>query len=59
MEFCFGLGELSENETDRQWIETVTRNFERIAGEDKQISFEEFKKELNISEVRLQNLFSL
>ncbi|KAM9311945.1 NADPH oxidase 5-like [Gastrophryne carolinensis] len=35
---------------DAKWLEWVSKQFERIAGEDKQIDLEEFKTALNVKE---------
>ena len=43
--------QLTETEAERQWLEVVTQNFKRIAGEDGKISLDKFQKELNLTEV--------
>lgn len=37
---------------DARWLEWVTKQFETIAGEDKEIDLEEFKTALKVKEVR-------
>ena len=37
---------------DTRWLEWVTKQFEAIAGEDKEIDLEEFKTALKVKEVR-------
>lgn len=37
---------------DTHWLEWVTKQFESIAGEDKEIDLDEFKKALKVKEVR-------
>lgn len=37
---------------DARWLEWVTRQFESIAGEDKEIDIDEFKTALKVKEVR-------
>jgi hypothetical protein len=36
---------------DARWLEWVTKQFESIAGEDKEIDLEEFKTALKVKEV--------
>lgn len=38
---------------DARWLEWVTKQFETIAGEDKEIDLEEFKTALKVKEVRM------
>ena len=38
-------------EEDARWLEWVTKQFESIAGDDKEIDLEEFKTALNVKEV--------
>lgn len=37
---------------DARWLEWVTKQFESIAGEDKEIDLDEFKTALKVKEVR-------
>lgn len=37
---------------DTRWLEWVTKQFETIAGEDKEIDLDEFKSALKVKEVR-------
>lgn len=37
-------------EDDAKWLQWVTRQFETIAGEDREISLQEFKTALNVKE---------
>lgn len=37
---------------DTRWLEWVTKQFETIAGEDKEIDLDEFKTALKVKEVR-------
>ena len=37
---------------DARWLEWVTKQFESIAGDDKEIDLEEFKTALKVKEVR-------
>lgn len=36
---------------DTRWLEWVTKQFESIAGEDKEIDIDEFKRALKVKEV--------
>ncbi|OCT86723.1 hypothetical protein XELAEV_18020412mg [Xenopus laevis] len=45
-------------EDDSKWLEWVTKQFENIAGEDKEIDLEEFKTALKVKEVTLQSFFA-
>lgn len=38
-------------EEDTRWLEWVTRQFENIAGDDKEIDLDEFKTALKVKEV--------
>ncbi len=37
---------------DKKWIRSLTEKFQSIAGEDGEISFDEFKTELNFRQVQ-------
>lgn len=37
---------------DARWLEWVTKQFESIAGDDKEIDIDEFKTALKVKEVR-------
>lgn len=41
---------------DTRWLEWVTKQFETIAGEDKEIDLDEFKTALKVKEVRADDL---
>lgn len=41
---------------DTRWLEWVTKQFETIAGEDKEINLDEFKTALKVKEVRSDDL---
>lgn len=41
---------------DTRWLEWVTKQFESIAGEDKEINLDEFKTALKVKEVRSDDL---
>lgn len=41
---------------DTHWLEWVTKQFETIAGEDKEIDLDEFKTALKVKEVRADDL---
>ena len=51
---CFALlGEVRMSlDEDTRWLEWVTKQFETIAGDDKEIDLEEFKTALKVKEVR-------
>ena len=44
-------GTMSVDE-DARWLEWVTKQFESIAGDDKEIDLDEFKTALKVKEVR-------
>lgn len=41
---------------DARWLEWVTKQFESIAGDDKEIDIDEFKTALKVKEVRKTEL---
>lgn len=40
---------------DAKWLEWVTKQFENIAGEDKEIDLEEFKTALKVKEASINS----
>lgn len=48
---CVWSGDMSLDE-DARWLEWVTKQFESIAGDDKEIDLDEFKTALKVKEVR-------
>lgn len=53
---CGGLRRQTPNtmslDEDARWLEWVTKQFESIAGDDKEIDLDEFKTALKVKEVR-------
>lgn len=44
---------------DTRWLEWITKQFESIAGEDKEIDLDEFKTALKVKEVRAEHLYQI
>lgn len=44
---------------DARWLDWMTRQFESIAGDDKEIDIDEFKAALKVKDVRKKYSYSL